>query len=477
VSVSSPAFYVFLTVVLAGYHLLGRRTIRYAWLTLASWVFYSLASPGYLWVILLLTGIDYWAGRKIEATEDVRARKWWLTLSVASNLGLLAAFKYTIFVCDTGVSLAQYFGFTAVDRTWDILLPLGISFHTFQGISYTVDVYRRQIPAVRSPLDYALFVAFFPQLAAGPIVRAAEFLPQMATPPRVTAAQIEDGLRLFVCGLFKKLFIADQLHVLFVDPVFAHPEMYSAVVLRWAAVAWAVQIYCDFSGYTDIAIGTAKWFGFELPANFRLPYLATSITDFWRRWHLSLSTWLRDYLYFPLGGSRHGEARTYLNLTIVFVLCGLWHGAAWHWVVYGLFNGVLMSLHRLFDRTVGGRAWRKSLGWSLIAWATTVYQLLLGLILIRMTDWTGGVRVMQALIGESHEPLTGGVFATVPLPVYPLVALGLAGHVIDPLARLRPRFLTYDWLSAAGGLGYATAVVVLVVFGPGVTKSFIYIAF
>jgi alginate O-acetyltransferase complex protein AlgI len=475
VIVASPAFFAFLAVALVVYHLLPRRALKYGWLTLASWAFYAWASPGYLWVILALTVIDYWAGRKIAASDDERVRKRWLILSVVSNLGLLAAFKYTTFVFDNAMSLSRLFGATPTDRAWDILLPLGISFHTFQGISYTADVYRRQIPAVRSFLDYALFVAFFPQLAAGPIVRAVEFLPQMTTPPRVTAEQVTDGLRLFVVGLFKKLFIADQLHDLFVNPVFAHPEQFSPGVLRWAAVAWAVQIYCDFSGYTDIALGTAKWFGFELPANFRLPYLATSITDFWRRWHLSLSTWLRDYLYFPLGGSRGSEARTYRNLITLFVLCGLWHGAAWHWLVYGLFNGVLMSLHRAFDRQFSGAMWRTSFAWAVIAWAATFYQLLLGLVLIRMNDWTGGLTVMRALVGFGHD---GGTNSSVPLPVYLLLLLGLAGHLFELLPKRATLFAGYDGIgSLVRGAGYATAVVLLVTLGPGVTKSFIYIAF
>ncbi len=466
-------FFTFLPVVLVVYHLLRWRTAKYGWLTLASWVFYAWASPGYLWVILLLTGIDWWAGRRIAASDDTRVRKRWLVLSVVSNLGLLAAFKYTGFLADNAVSLSRLCGVAVADRTWDILLPLGISFHTFQGISYTADVYRRQIPAVRSLLDYALFVAFFPQMAAGPIVRAVEFLPQMATPPRVTAKQIEDGLRLFVTGLFKKLFIADQLHALFVDPVFANPDAYDAGVLRWAAVAWAVQIYCDFSGYTDVAIGVGKWFGFDLPANFHLPYLASSITDFWRRWHLSLSTWLRDYLYFPLGGSRGGPVRTYFNLILVFVLCGLWHGAAWHWLVYGLYNGVLMAAHRVYDQQVGAATWRKSGWWAGLAHAGTLYQLVLGLVLIRMTSWAGGGTMFGALVGLSHQPTGEAAFATVPVLVYPLLLLGVAGH----LWALVPKVQWLDRLAPLRGLGYAAAVVLLVCLAPGVTQSFIYIAF
>jgi D-alanyl-lipoteichoic acid acyltransferase DltB (MBOAT superfamily) len=465
-------FFVFLPLVLLGYHLLRARGHKFTFLLVASWVFYAWASPGYLWVIVALTVVDYAAALRIAATDDPRRRKWWLTLSVVSNLGLLAAFKYAAFAVDSGISLARLCGYETHDRMWDILLPLGISFHTFQGISYTVDVYRRRIRAVTNFRDYALFVTFFPQLAAGPIVRAVEFLPQMVTPPKVTAGHVEAGLRLFVGGLFKKLFIADYLHLLIVDPVFSNPAAYDAAAHRWAAVAWAVQIYCDFSGYTDMAVGVAKWFGFDLPPNFHLPYLAVSITDFWRRWHISLSSWLRDYLYFPLGGSRGGAVRTYANLLLVFVLCGLWHGAAWHWLVYGLYNGVLMGLHRAFDRSTGDAGWRKSGWWATVAWAATSYQLVLGLVLIRMTGWDGGLLILQSLAGFGYSPTAAA--AALPLvAVAALMALGLAGHVFETVSLPATGF---EWPTLRG-LGYAAAVVLLVAVGPGATKGFIYIAF
>ncbi|MGL6094233.1 MAG: MBOAT family O-acyltransferase, partial [Fimbriiglobus sp.] len=439
-NLASKAFFIYLPVVLLAYHLLRGRSAKYNLLLAASWVFYAWAAPKYLTVLLALTVIDYVAGLRIEAEADPRWRRRWLVLSVVSNLGLLAAFKYTPFVYDNAVSLARLCGATATDRAWEILLPLGISFHTFQGISYTVDVYRGQIRAVRNFRDYALFVAFFPQLAAGPIVRAVEFLPQMVTPPRVTAQQVTDGLTLFVLGLFKKLFIADQLDQLFVGPVFADPAAFDAATHRWAVAAWAVQIYCDFSGYTDIAIGTGKLFGFELPANFRLPYLATSITDFWRRWHLSLSTWLRDYLYFPLGGSRGSAARTYFNLTAIFVLCGLWHGAEWKWLAYGLYNGVLMCVHRMYDRAVTGRpgwdAVRGSHGWAVLAWAGTAAAIAAGLVLIRANSWADCGMILESLAGFAHASAGSAVkpafvpwVAGAPLAVPVLIAFGLAGHL------------------------------------------------
>ena len=470
-------FPIFLAVVLLGYHSLRTRRRKYLWLTLASWTFYAWASPGYLWVILALTVIDYGAARRIEAGGAERVRRRWLTLSIASNLGLLAAFKYTTFAFDNALAVAGWAGFAQGERAWDILLPLGISFHTFQGISYTVDVYRRKIPAVRSFVDYALFVAFFPQLAAGPIVRAVEFLPQMVEPPKVGWNEIELGLRLIVVGILKKFFVADQLHDLFVEPVFRDPTAFPQGIQRWATVAWAIQIYCDFSGYTDMALGLAKWFGFALPPNFHRPYLATNIGDFWRRWHISLSSWLRDYLYFPLGGSRGSAARTYSNLMLLFVLCGLWHGAAWHWLAYGAYNGLLMGLHRAFDLRFRDAAWRRHPAWIALAWGATSYQLLFGLVLIRMANWETGLQLQAALLGLGSSSGMAGM-TQVQLPVILLMLAGLAGH----FGRAWPGFGA--WLARPGilqnattGLTYAASVVLLVAFGPGVSKSFIYIAF
>jgi alginate O-acetyltransferase complex protein AlgI len=489
---ASKAFFLFLPAVLLGYHLLRRRSHKYTFLLLASWLFYASISPQYLWVILLLTAIDYVVGLRIERSTDDRARKWWLTASVVSNLGLLISFKYTTFVYDNVAELGHLLGWPIPARVtdsgvlWDILLPLGISFHTFQGISYTVDVYRGNLRAVTSFRDYALFVAFFPQLAAGPIVRAVEFLPQMVTPPPVSERQVADGIVLFTFGLFKKLVIADNLDALFVSPVFHSPGAFDAGTLRWAAVAWAVQIYCDFSGYTDMALGTAKWFGFELPPNFRLPYLATSITDFWRRWHLSLSTWLRDYLYFPMGGSRGSALRTYFNLMVLFILCGLWHGASWNWLAYGVANGVLMCLHRLFDRAVSGIRWadvvRRSTPWLILAWLATAFQFLLTLVLIRTDGLASAWQIMDALAGWAWRPGTlsaAGLddwFVGVPTAVGILLVLGMSGHIVGILKGLGLTALDRP-PEALRMAAAAVALAGVVVFSPGVARSFIYIQF
>jgi alginate O-acetyltransferase complex protein AlgI len=474
-SFASPIFFVFLPVALLIYHRLPSRGAKYRFLLVASWLFYASWNPRFLWVILFTTAVDYAAGLLIETAPSRGRRKAWLVVSLVSNLGFLASFKYTNFAFDNSVALARWFGWGTPDWALEkIVLPLGISFHTFQGISYTLDVYRRRIRAVRGFVDFAVFVAFFPQLVAGPIVRAVEFLPQMATPPRVSASQVVEGLHWFLVGLFKKVFIADRL-ALFVDPVFANPELYDAVTLRWAVLAYAAQIYCDFSGYSDLAIGCAKWFGFELPTNFNYPYVAGSIAEFWRRWHISLSSWLRDYLYIPLGGSRCGPVRTYVNLIVTMTLCGLWHGASWNYVMWGLYNGVLLSLHRIGDRALEGKAWadriRSAPAYGVVATTSTLLFVFSGFILVRTENWAGCCVMQCALFGGGSAEMARWVPAQVPL----LVGLVVLGHLFSGLRPERCSILALPPLPRSAA--YLTAVLLLVVFGQGATKSFIYFQF
>jgi alginate O-acetyltransferase complex protein AlgI len=411
----------------------------------------------------------------IEGAPTPGRRRVWLLVSVASNLGFLAAFKYSHFAVANSLALAHQLGWNVPDFTVRIILPLGISFHTFQGISYTLDVYRRKIPAVHSFVDFALFVAFFPQLVAGPIVRAVEFLPQMATPPKPTTDQVIEGVHWFLLGLFKKLFIADRL-AQFIDPVFARPGLYDAVTHRWAILAYAAQIYCDFSGYSDMALGCAKWFGFELPRNFNFPYLASSIADFWKRWHMSLSSWMRDYLYIPLGGSRRGALRTYVNLILTMTLCGLWHGASWNYVTWGFYNGVLLALHRLYDRAFTGRAWadrlRGQAAFRLLAGLGTFLLVAAGLVMVRSQNWADCWRFEQSLAGGS---VAGAALRWVPAWVLLLVGLVAAGHLFSGLRERRCGLLDLPPLVRAGA--YVAAVMLLVLFGPGAGKAFIYFQF
>jgi alginate O-acetyltransferase complex protein AlgI len=475
-SFASRSFFIFLPIVLLGYHLCRRRSTKYNFLLVASWVFYMSWNPWLIWVILFTSTVDYWAGRLIEDAATPRRRRAWLMASLFTNLGFLCVFKYAGFVVNNSLALAHALG-CPVPTDWElrIILPLGISFHTFQGISYTFDVYQGRVGAVRNFRDFALFVAFFPQLVVGPIVRAVEFLPQMVTPPAVTARQAVEGPMLFVLGLFKKLFIADRL-AQFVDVVFADPGSFDAVTQRWAVIAYAAQIYCDFSGYTDIALGTAKMFGFELPPNFCFPYLAGSITEFWKRWHMSLSAWLKDYLYIPLGGSRKGTPRTYFNLILTMTVCGLWHGATWNYVLWGFYTGLSLAAHRVWDRALRGRAWadriRGTGPYHALAVACTFILFAVGLIVLRSEHWANCWVLERSWLDWGL--VTAGT-SWLPAWVPPLVALVAAGHLLSGLRGTTFRLLESPPLVQAAFT--AAALVLLVVFGAGQTKAFIYFQF
>ncbi len=344
-------------------------TLRAALLLAASWLFYMSWNPAYIVLIIGSTVLDYSAGLGIGRARSQRGRRAWLLASVAGNLGLLGLFKYfNFFMQATGDTLrwahAILLDATGHDYAWmlhvpehlpvlRVLLPVGISFYTFQTMSYTIDIYRGRLEPTRNFIHFAAYVAFFPQLVAGPIVRARDFLPQMLRHPRLDPDKVGRGLFLIMLGLIKKVAVADWLAVNFVDRVFDNPHMFSSAETLAALYGYTVQLYCDFSGYTDVAIGTALLMGFVLPENFDRPYQATNPAEFWRRWHMTLSSWLRDYLYFPLGGSRRGPVRTYFNLFITLFLIGLWHGAAWTFVLYGLLHGTAMVLHRFVYKRRG----------------------------------------------------------------------------------------------------------------------------
>lgn len=321
--------------------LLHRSRLRLLFVVAFSYFFYY-KSGG--WCFLLLAAVtlsDFLIALRIDREHDCRRRKAWVTLSISLDLLLLAYFKYTNFLF---ASFCSLFGHEF--SPFDIVLPVGISFFTFQSLSYTIDVYRRQISSLRSFSDYAFFVSFFPQLVAGPIVKARDFCPQIRQKVFVSEEMMSRGLFLILTGLIKKTIVSDYLSVNFVDRVFECPQLYSGIENLLAMYGYAIQIYCDFSGYSDMAIGIALLLGFRLGENFRAPFKATSITDFWRRWHISLSTWLRDYVYISLGGNRKGKVRRSLNLFATMLLGGLWHGAAWNFVLWGAMHGLALCAHK-----------------------------------------------------------------------------------------------------------------------------------
>jgi alginate O-acetyltransferase complex protein AlgI len=342
---SSPLFlFLFLPVVLTVYYLLPGLRVRNAWLLLASLVFYAWGEPGFVLLLLISTGLNFWFGRRLQAEPEPAQRKQIVAVAVAANLSFLAIFKYAgLFVRSIDLPLA-FLGLPRISVP-DLALPIGISFFTFHALSYIIDIFQRKRAAARNPMDVALYIFFFPQLVAGPILRWHAIGPQLAEREHRRAVFAE-GVRRFVGGLAKKMIIANSAAVP-ADQIFALSADERSVAVAWLGiVCYTLQIYFDFSGYSDMALGLGKMFGFRFIENFRFPYTAVSIQDFWRRWHISLSTWFRDYVYIPLGGNRVTPARNHLNLVTVFFLCGLWHGASWTFVVWGLYHGLFLVLEK-----------------------------------------------------------------------------------------------------------------------------------
>lgn len=343
---NSVEFLIFFPIILLLYYLLPQKA-RWVLLLAASYFFYMSWNPSLVWLILFTTFISYAGGLLIEKfSEKPKLSKLTLTVVLVACLGTLAFFKYYNFFVTSASQVTTFFGAKGFDITLDLILPVGISFYTFQTLSYCIDVYRKDIKAEKHFGYYALYVSYFPQLVAGPIERPENLLPQLKEKHTPKAENFGIGLRQMMIGFFKKVCVADIL-AKFVDSVFNNAKEASGFTVAVASVLFAIQIYCDFSGYTDIAIGAARLMGIKLMQNFDLPYSATSIQDFWRRWHISLSSWFRDYIYFPLGGSRCGLFRNCLNIMIVFTVSGLWHGAAWTFVLWGVIHGLLQVIGKL----------------------------------------------------------------------------------------------------------------------------------
>jgi len=385
-------FFIFLAAVLVLFYGSPRPARKYILLA-ASYAFYGTWNWHFIPLLLTLTAIDYTAGRLIEQSDPKR-RKLFLILSLGANLGFLGFFKYYNFLA-SNVSLLA--GLPANRFMLHIVLPLGISFHTFQSMSYIVDVYRGEQEAIRNPVDYALFICFFPQLVAGPIVRARDFFRDLLHWKAPTTDDVSRGIFQMSLGLAKKMAFADQFAKV-ANGYFAHVDAHPGAAAAWSGVfAFGMQIYFDFAGYTDMAIGMAKFMGFHFPENFRRPYLAASITDFWRRWHMSLSRWLRDYLYVPLGGNRHGSVATYRNLMLTMLLGGLWHGASWNFVIWGGYHGGLLAGERLI-----GRFRKQPTRWTVASWIFTFGLVLVGWVFFRAEDLTQSLQVLGQMFGNWH---------------------------------------------------------------------------
>lgn len=323
--------------------LLNKKQLRTIYVVAFSLFFYYKCSGFYFFILLFSAVVDYYLALLLTKEKNAFKRKLILVVSLISNLGILFYFKYTNFFIENMNVLTN-----SKYSLYDIILPVGISFYTFQTLSYSIDVYRKELEPTKNFIDFLFFVSFFPQLVAGPIVRAKDFLPQLTKKLQLTTKDFNYALFLIIGGLLKKGVISDYISVNFVDRVFDSPNLYSSFENLMAMYGYAIQIYCDFSGYSDIAIGLALLLGFKLPVNFRTPYQSQSVTEFWRRWHISLSTWLKDYLYISLGGNRKGKYRTYINLFLTMLLGGLWHGASWKFVFWGMLHGFALIIERFF---------------------------------------------------------------------------------------------------------------------------------
>jgi alginate O-acetyltransferase complex protein AlgI len=471
---NSWQFLVFLIIVLALDGLLQNRATARKWMLLiASYLFYGAWSWMYLALIMASTVIDFEIGKRLPKSTSPRQL---MLFSVVSNLGILAFFKYTNFV----ITSLNY-GFSAAHSalqftTLDILLPVGISFFTFQALSYTIDVYRKEIAPRESLLDYALFIAFFPQLVAGPIVRAVEFFKELDAPKPPNLREINLGLVLIILGLVKKMAVADSLSVV-VDPVFNAPLSATPVDSLLAVYSYALQIYCDFSGYTDTAIGCALLFGFRFPDNFNYPYIATSFQEFWRRWHMTLSRFLRDYLYIALGGNRLTPTRTQVNLMLTMVLGGLWHGASWTFVFWGLLHGSYLVAERAAQALAPRFYASRHPMVLLVRWALVFHAVCFAWIFFRAKSFADALVIIKSCAGlvvSNAAPLsTATSFVVTPLMSF--LALFALVHFTGN------RFHTKQRLSDAPawicGTALGVALCVLCVYTPAEHKAFIYFQF
>jgi D-alanyl-lipoteichoic acid acyltransferase DltB (MBOAT superfamily) len=398
----------------------GRRKL---FLLLASWFFYAQWDWRFVALLIASAILNWGVAALIARSDESGRRKWLVGLGVACNLLILGFFKYYGFFVEQAGDLLTRFGWERDLPLLQIVLPVGISFFTFQGISYVVDVHRRKTPVAKSLLDVMLLMSFFPHLVAGPIVRASDLLPQFDRAPRLTREMATHGLLLICWGLFKKTVIASELSVRLVDPVFFDPSAYGTLDMMAAVYGYAVQIYCDFSAYSDMAIGIAALLGYSFPRNFDQPYRAKSMQDFWRRWHISLSSWLRDYLYVPLGGGKKGLIRSCLNVFITMLLGGLWHGAAWTFVAWGALHGGVQVVERLGRSVLGDRkgppAWLGVL--------VTFHIVCLGWILFRAETFTMAMEVLAGLGRFEAATLVTPFLLT-------LIVGGLAMHWLPPRA-------------------------------------------
>ena len=452
----NSGLFLFIFVAFLALYLLLRRTttLRILYVVAFSLFFYYKSSGIYFLLLVFAAVSDYLIAHSIARTKDVRTKKRWVAASVVINLGMLGYFKYTNFFVEIANSIVGA-GFLDFQN---IFLPVGISFFVFQSMSYTIDVYRGAIKPLDRWIDYIFYLSFFPQLVAGPIVRAKDFIPQIRKPMEVTQRMFGMAIGLIIIGLIKKAIISDYISLNFVDRIFDEPGLYSGFECLMGIYGYALQIYCDFSGYSDMAIGIALLLGFRFPKNFNAPYKSATITEFWRRWHISLSSWLRDYLYISLGGNRKGKVRTYLNLLLTMVLGGLWHGAAVRFVLWGALHGVALAVHKMWMAIV---PWAKAKGddmnpvTRIIGWFITFNIVCLGWLLFRAED----MQTVHLMIYQIAHNFNVAIIPQVVegyKAVMGLIVLGYVMHFI-------PQRIDEDMMAKVGSASFWWQVAMLAV--------------
>jgi len=476
---SSIDFVIFFIIILASLKIIENReeSSKKLLLLVASYYFYGYWDWRFLSLIFINTFISYVIGRLIDSNGgNKKLQKTYLTISIVSSLGILGAFKYYNFFID---SLNTAFSLEANPlSSMDIILPLGISFYTFQTLSYTIDIYRGKIKP-SGLLDFSLFVVFFPQLVAGPIVRAAEFLPQLNNKIKLTFSNFKLGIVYFIIGFTKKSLLADSLSI-YVDSVFTKPEMFDSLTLVFATMAYSMQIYFDFSGYSDMAIGIGLILGFNFPKNFNYPYKSRNITEFWRRWHLTLSRWLRDYLYISLGGNRKGNYRTHINIFTTMTLGGLWHGASMNFVIWGVLHGVALSLHKIYLSMIGvdinDRPEQAFTDKKLTVLAHQFLSITLTYIFVCVTWILFRANTFDDTYNIFHQILTNGSgIRWIHISFYFIVPLFLIWQLVPHNERIRERVFTLE--NYRGFTALCVLVLLIVLFSPTGLSPFIYFQF
>ena len=476
---TSLFLFLFLGFSLVYFLLEKKTTWRLVFVTLFSYYFYYKSSGFYFFLLAVVTVSDFLLAQGIYHYSQKKGlkcapTKWLLLISLLVDLGLLGYFKYTNFF---GQMIADCIGSNF--QPWDIFLPVGISFFTFQSMSYTLDIYRGQLKPVSSLLDYAFYVSFFPQLVAGPIVRARDFLPQIRRVPEVTSEMMSRGVYFIAIGLIKKCVISDYISLNFVDRVFDDPSLYSGIENLMAIYGYTLQIYCDFSGYSDMAIGIALLLGFHFPKNFDTPYISTSVTEFWRRWHMSFSTWIRDYIYISMGGNRKGKVRTYINLIVTMLIGGLWHGASLNFVVWGAMHGLALACHKFFRSEVlhHDKHYLSHGIKRFLAILLTFHFICFTFIFFRNVSFDKSLLMIEQMCFNMHWELLPGIISGYTY-VMILILLGYVSHFIPKAWKEQPTIAILQ----KGGLFAQGLLLVAVIYLVIQTKSssiqpFIYFQF